>query len=85
MKLKLIENARDWWKMWSVRLMGIGTALQALLGWWPEAGLALWNSMPNEVKMLLPQSIVMTLPLGFFIAAMVARVIKQEKLEKTDG
>lgn len=79
-KPKRFEFIEDWhqaWRFWSVRLAAAGGALQALLAWWPDAALALWNSMPDEVKGLLPQGAVMTLPLLFFAASIVARVIKQ--------
>ena len=79
--MKPVENARDWWRFWSVRLAAGGSALQALLTWWPEAGLAFWNAMPAEVKAMLPAEAVMTLPLVFFLAAILARLVRQPKLE----
>ena len=79
--MKLIDNAKQGWRFWSVRLAAIGSALQALLTWWPDAGLALWNSMPVEVKDLLPREAVMTLPLIFFLAAILARLVRQPKLD----
>ncbi len=79
--MKLVDNARHWWRFWSVRLAAAGSALQALLTWWPEAGLALWNAMPVEVKALLPAKAVMTLPLILFLTAIVARLVRQPKLD----
>lgn len=76
-RFEFIEDWRQAWRFWSVRLAAAGGALQALLAWWPDAALALWNSMPDEVKGLLPQGAVMTLPLLFFVASIVARVVKQ--------
>lgn len=84
-KLKLIDDWKGAWRFWSVQLAAIGSALQALLAWWPDAALAMWNSMPAELKAMLPQSALMTVPLLFFGAAIVARVVKQPALEKPIG
>lgn len=78
LKAGLIDDLDQAYKFWSVRLGVIATALQALLTWWPDAGLTLWNSMPGEVKDVLPQGVVTSLPLFLFAAAMVARVVKQD-------
>lgn len=83
--MRLIENWRTWWRLWSVRLTALGTALQSLFLAWPDIALTMWNMMPGEVKALLPQQIVFGLPLAFFAAAMIARVVKQPKLETSDG
>ncbi len=45
----------------------------------------MWNSMPAELKALLPESTLMTVPLLFFGAAIVARVVRQPALEKPVG
>ena len=80
MKIKLIE---DWClahKMWSVRLNALGSML---LGWIlivPEQALALWQFVPHEARQALPPRIIMVVPLLLFVAANVARIVKQEKL-----
>ena len=79
--MKLIDDARLWWRFWSVRLAAIGSALQALLNWWPEACLALWNAMPAEVNALLPDEALTLLPLLFFLAAIAARLVRQPGLD----
>lgn len=79
-RFEFIEDWRQAWRFWSVRLAAAGGALQALLAWWPDAALVMWNSMPDEVKALLPQSAVMTLPLLFFAASIVARILKQKNI-----
>lgn len=84
----LIDNfKKDWWKLWSVRLNVIGaTMLSAFLAW-PDMLLSLWNSLPEELKVFVPSRLLVGLPLVFFIAATVARFVKQEKLndKPTDG
>lgn len=76
--MKLIDEWRQAWRFWSVRLQAAGLALASLFAWWPDAALVLWNSMPAEVKALLPEAAVKTLPLFVFGAALIARLVKQE-------
>lgn len=76
--MKLIPNAsRDWWRFWSVRLTAIGAALQSLFLTWATLPLDLWNMMPVEVKDYVHPVAVKALPLVFFVAAMIARFVKQ--------
>lgn len=87
--MKLIDEWKNGWKFTSVQLQALGSAIFALFMAWPDAALAAWNVMPAEVKALLPERAMMLVPLPLFIAAMVARFIKQEKLaivtESSDG
>jgi len=71
--MKLIDNAKHWWKMWSIRLNAMG-------------GLLVFYSLPvadwwhNNAAQYLPnmnQSTVQYLGLGLLIFGQVARVIKQ--------
>lgn len=79
--LKLVDDWRKWYRLWSIKLNAIGAALLAAFIAYPSMMLEIWNSiMPAEVKELLPAQIGLAIPLALFIAAMVARVIKQEKL-----
>lgn len=79
--MKLISNWREFHKLWSVRLNLIGTAIMTAFMAWPSLALDLWLMMPSEVKDFLPPRLVPLLALAFFLAATVARLIKQ----KLDG
>lgn len=83
--LKLIDDWNKWHRLWSIRLQAIGAAILSAFLAFPETMLGIWNNaMPAEVKDILPGNLVMIVPLGFFIAAMIARVVKQEKLKDGD-
>lgn len=69
------------WRTWSNRLTFLGTAIFTLFQAWASLPVELWNMMPEEVKALLPPMALRWLPILFFIAAMFARVIRQEKLD----
>lgn len=76
--MTLIPEARRMWhRLWSIRLNAIGLALQTLFMTWATLPLDLWNMMPAEVKAFVPERLVFALPMIFFAAAMVARLIKQ--------
>ena len=80
--MKLIE---DWagraWKLWSIRLNAIGLAI---LGWVqidPVSALSVWNMMPGDVRTVLPQNFIAILGGMFFVLSMMARLVRQPKLE----
>lgn len=86
-KLQPIENVgRKWWRLWSQRLSAIGIVLQSIFIGWASVPVEIWNFMPAEVKAILPPWAMFGLPMAFFIAAWIARLIKQPKLNKeADG
>lgn len=83
--MKLIDEARQWWKLWSVRLNGIGLALLTWLALDPVALLAVWNMMPADVRGRLPGSAAALIGAVLFGLSMIARLVRQPKLEKPNG
>jgi Ca2+/Na+ antiporter len=79
--MKLTNDAKNWKKLWSVRLSVIGAGLMAVLTAWPDAILILWSTMPAEVKDLIPQQLATSIACFIFVMTAVSRVIKQSKLE----
>jgi Ca2+/Na+ antiporter len=79
--MKLTTDAKNWKKLWSVRLSVIGAGLMAVLTAWPDAILILWSTMPAEVKDLIPQQLATSIACFIFVMTAVSRVIKQSKLE----
>lgn len=83
--MRLIDNPKQtWWRLWSVRLNLIGATLLSAFMVWPDLLLSLWNSLPDELKLFLPSRLLLLLPLLFFAGATIARIVKQEKLGKSD-
>lgn len=78
--MTLIENWRCAWRFWSVRIQTIGIFLEGLFLAHAELPLQLWAMMPGEVKAILPAWAVRAVPLVAFVAATVARIVRQEKL-----
>ena len=84
--IKLIDDAKDWRKFWSVKLAFIGGALLTLAELGPGYLASAWAALPVEFQDAVPENIVKYMGLAFVFLSPVARAIKQEKLhvEKTD-
>lgn len=68
--MKLIDNARDVWKFWSVQAVVV---------------LGLWNMVPMALGALIPTPISLAVSAFLLISSILARVIPQPKLEKHHG
>lgn len=79
-KLQLVAHARLLIKAWSVWLASIGTVAGATVASFPEASMNAWNSLPEDVKSLLPHNLLSFF--GPFLVAMavIAQFIRQKKL-----
>lgn len=80
--MKLIDNWKQSWKMWSVRLSALGASIMGMFLYFPEWTLYLFNAMPKEVRDLLPDNLALFLAMIVFIGTAISRIVKQEKLEK---
>lgn len=80
--LTLVEETKVWWKLWSIRLGALATAIMAVFIGWPETMLFVWQAMPYEVRMLMPPRYAQFIGLFIYVLAMLARFIKQKKLKQ---
>ncbi|WCF59062.1 holin [Pseudomonas phage UF_RH5] len=80
-KPELIEDWRNWWRFWSVRLAAVGTAVTGVLIAFPDAALAAWAILPEEFKSAIPPQYMPLIGVGVFALSIVARLIRQEKLK----
>lgn len=76
-KLKLIDNAKHWYKLWSVRLIATGSAIIAAY----TADPVLFNEVTRHV---LPNGTAYYVGLALNFAGLLSRVVKQEKLSKAN-
>lgn len=82
MKLELIEGWEKFYKLWSVRLMAVGTVLA---GWFlaaPDAAIQVWLMLPDDMRNALPPDVVKYIPIVILSMGTFARVVKQNKLAK---
>lgn len=82
--MQLIEDWKQSWKLWSVQLGTAGMALQTAFLTWGDLPLTMWNMMPDALQGLVPERFAFLLPVVFFAAGGIARLIKQPKLEKAN-
>lgn len=80
--MKLTQDAKVWWKLWSVRLQAIGLLVTGWLTAVPDAVLFAWNAMPPDMKAFLPPQYMPFIGLAILTLGILVRFIKQEKLSK---
>jgi hypothetical protein len=73
--MKLVDDAQDWSKWWSVRLSIVGGALLTLLEGYPHAVATVINTLPSSIQ--IPDGILKTIGIVCVLASPIARVIKQ--------
>ena len=84
-KLELIEDWHNFWRFWSVRLGIIGSAITGVLIAFPDVALSAWAMMPGDLKAAIPERYMPLIGVVIFVASLVARAIKQTKLEQKEG
>ena len=50
MRTHFVNDARQWWRWWSMRFNAIGLAILAWVQFDPVSVLAVWNMMPRQVQ-----------------------------------
>lgn len=80
-KIQLIEDWRNFWRFWSVRLGVIGSALTGWLVAFPDQALQAWSLLPADLKAYLPEQYMPLVGVAIFVMSLIARAIKQTKLE----
>ena len=83
--MKLVADARDWSKWWSVRLSILGGALLTFLEIYPNAVGTIVQALPSEIKSRVDPEIFRVIGILCVLASPIARVIKQSKLENESG
>lgn len=84
-KLELIEDWRNFWRFWSVRLGIVGSAITGVLIAFPDVALSAWAMMPADLKAAIPERYMPLVGVVIFVASLIARAIKQTKLEPKEG
>ena len=84
-KLELIEDWRNFWRFWSVRLGIIGSAITGVLIAFPDVALSAWAMVPAVLKSAIPERYMPLIIVVIFVASLIARAIKQTKLEQKEG
>jgi len=78
--MKLADNWRTWHKRWSVRLNLLGSALISVLVASPDAAMAAWRMMPDELRIAIPSQYMPLLAVGLLVLSALSQLIRQERL-----
>jgi hypothetical protein len=81
-KNHLVPEARDWWRLWSVRLNAIGLLVLSWLWVDPVTILAVWNMLPVPVAKTIPQPVVYAIGAALFALSMMSRLVVQKKVHR---
>lgn len=80
--MKLIDDCRHWWRLWSLRLNALGLAILGYVQFDPIGALAVWNMLPFEVRRVLPPNFLTIVGMVLFALSMLARLVRQPRLER---
>lgn len=78
--MKLIDDWKTAHRFWSVRLGVLGAAVMAVVTIWPDGIILLWNMMPEQVQVLLPERLVSVVGVVLYILTVASRLVHQPKL-----
>lgn len=81
MKFNWVSWRAKWWKLWSIRLGLIGTALSGFFLYFPDAAIHAWAFLPADLKQEIPPLALRFIGPVIFVMAMISQFIKQHKLE----
>jgi hypothetical protein len=68
--MKLVDNAKSWYKMFSVQAQ---LAAGGILG--------SWSIVPEDLKQHLPQNVVIGVAITLLVLGVIGRLIKQDNVE----
>jgi urea transporter len=75
--MKLVDDASNWSKWWSVRLSIIGGVLLTILEGFPHAVATVISTLPSEITGTIDESILKGIGIVCILASPIARVLKQ--------
>lgn len=79
---RIVDDARQRWRRWSLRLNAVGLAILSWVQIDPTSALYAWNLMPDPVQAIVPQDFLRIIGLALFALAMLAVFVRQPKLEQ---
>jgi hypothetical protein len=79
--MKIIEEARQAWKLWSIRIAAIAGIVAGIIASNQSIALGLVYFLPEGIWRIVAGA---GIGLVVFVIPTLARLMKQQKLEKTD-
>lgn len=79
---KLVDDAHKFFKFWSVKLQLAAIAVTTYATIATDQLNQLWQTMPDDVKALIPAKYLPLISAGLMVASLMARITKQAKLNQ---
>lgn len=79
--MKLVDDAKDWSKWWSVRLSIVGGTLLTITEGFPNALANIYNALPASIIEAVPDDVIKVIGIVCVSASPIARVLKQSRLD----
>jgi hypothetical protein len=83
--MKLIDNAKHWHKMWSIRLSALGAFLMSAWFLYGPQIIVWWQTSAADYFPFLSPLWIKWIGLGLVVTGQVSRIIKQEKLHDQEN
>ena len=80
--MRLVADAKDWSKWWSVRLSILGGALLTFLEIYPNVVGTIIQNLPPELKSRVDPEIFRAIGIICVLASPIARIIRQSNLDE---
>lgn len=64
--MKVVENAKDWWRWYSVHAMTVAAAVQGA-----------WLALPDDMRASAPDGLVHLVTLALMVLGVSGRMVKQ--------
>ena len=80
--MRLVSDAKDWSKWWSVRLSILGGALLTFLEIYPNVVGTIIQNLPPELKSRVDSEIFRAIGIICVLASPIARIIRQSSLDE---
>ncbi|HEX8384170.1 MAG TPA: hypothetical protein VF592_12435, partial [Sphingomonas sp.] len=75
----MIANWRQSWRLWSVRVSALGAVLATTAAAAPDALISAWQSLPEEIRYVVPEHVGRWITPVLFAASLAARILKQRE------
>lgn len=69
MTVRLIPEAKRWWRMFSMQAMGLATA-----------ALGAWQALPADLQARVPAGLVHGIAIALLALGMVGRLVQQDRV-----
>ena len=81
LKAAMVDDAKNCWKWWSVRVDAIGILFGGYFMIFPGVAMDIWTQFPPDLKALIPAQWTQAISVGLLVISLIVRTLKQKKLE----